>query len=100
MDRDIIDFLIAIARLVIKPEKGSLINQIGSGNGENEMKFVKLQNADKSVLDKEAVSYIRQRAIESSKEAESYSTSKVNEERERNSLFQKARTAIYLSSMN
>lgn len=95
MDKDTIDFITAIARLVIIPEKGSLINQIGAGNNENDMKKIKLHNRDNSVLEKEAVNYIRKIAIESSKEANKAGIEKINEKMAANSLFNKARKALY-----
>jgi cyclic beta-1,2-glucan synthetase len=66
MDEDIIYFLTAIARIVIETDKGTLINQIRSSGKEEEVSFIKLENDEREVVEKEAVSYIRHKAQENS----------------------------------
>jgi cyclic beta-1,2-glucan synthetase len=96
MGEEVINLLLGIARLVIHPDKGSLISQIGSENRDSEkVKFVKLHTTDNNVLDKEAVSYIRQRAAESSKEAIVARIAEDNESREGINLFKRNRKALY-----
>jgi cyclic beta-1,2-glucan synthetase len=66
MEEDIIDFLTAIARLVIETDKGTLLNQIRGDNNREEVSFVKLENDEREVVEKEVVSYIRHKTQENS----------------------------------
>lgn len=63
MDDPTIDFLMAIARLVIDSEKGSFAEQI-NGGWDSKVDLIKIQNIDDNELDKEAVSFIRSQAAE------------------------------------
>jgi cyclic beta-1,2-glucan synthetase len=71
MDEEVVDFLIAISRLVIDGDKCSLINQIkGTTKDEEDINFIKVVNPDSKALDKEAISFIRNRSIESSRKVQ------------------------------
>jgi cyclic beta-1,2-glucan synthetase len=93
---EIMDLLIGIARLVIDPDKGSLLSQVASGNRENEqVKFTKRTDLNNKILDKEAVSYIRQKAMESSKEAETSPDLTNNEVKRHKDTYKKRRRALF-----
>lgn len=67
MDSEIINFIVAIARLVIDSEKGSLTNQVrGNGKDNEELSFIKVQEIENEDNNKEAVSYIRSKTQENS----------------------------------
>jgi cyclic beta-1,2-glucan synthetase len=66
MNEEIINFLMAISRLVIDSEKGTLMNQIRNGDSEKEeVSFIKIEAVESEAMDKEAVSYIRNKTVES-----------------------------------
>ena len=67
MDLESIEFMMAIARLVIDSAKGGIMEQINN-RVEDTVNFIKIQNIDETSLDKDAVSFIRSRSAESSAE--------------------------------
>lgn len=96
MGEDIMNLLLGIARIVIYADKGSIISQIGSGNRENEeVRSLRRQGYDNKVLDKEAVSYIRQRAAESNRNDAVGEYPGDNSMREKNNVLRKRQKALY-----
>ncbi|MDT8718698.1 cyclic beta 1-2 glucan synthetase [Clostridium sp. 19966] len=65
IDKDIADFIMAISRLVIDADKGSIMSQIRTKN-EEALNFIKVEEEEKSAAGKDAVNFIRSRSGEQS----------------------------------